>query len=177
MTMMNSNGNQQKLFIVCDASASMTEGGKLLLMRGIVCTIEQSVRFGYADVKIKLVKLNTASEIIEWNPDDEYPGELLDCEGNVDITSLSKLLGSKPDGKILVLTDCCWSKEDNDRLRLWKSKLPPNTIRIIKIGDDYTQLRKSDDIFPSDEIFLALDNWLPAANDNKNTDESEEDEW
>ena len=177
MTMMNSNGNQQKLFIVCDASASMTEGGKSLLMRGIVRTVEQYVRFGYADAEIKLVRLNSSSEILEWNPDDEFPNELLDGEGSVDIASLSSLLGTKLDGKILLLTDGCWSKKNIDQMRHWKYTIPPKTVRIIKIGHDNTQLLSNDELFSTDDIFTVFDNWLPVADANKRQEESEEDEW
>lgn len=169
------SGNPEKLYIVCDASASMLNGGKLLLVRGIVRTIEQYVRLGYAAVELKLISLSSGVKEIEWNPDDEFPTELFECEGAAHFASLPDVLDLTSGEKVLLLTDGCWVKEDIERLRLWKSKLPPDTIRIVKIGDDYSQFRKSDEVFPTDEIFLALDKWLPCANSAQN--DNEEDEW
>lgn len=170
-----SSGNRSKLYIVLDASASMTEGGKIMLMRGIARAVEQYVRFGIADVEIKLISLNSGIKFIEWNPDDEFPDEFFECDGSASFAALPDFLNLASDEKVLLLTDGCWSKEDIESFRLWKSKLPPDTVRLVKIGADYTQLLDSDGVFSTDEFFVALDNWLPVANSAQNN--NEEDEW
>ncbi len=169
------SGNSSKLYIVLDASASMTEGGKIMLMRGIARAVEQYVRLGYAAVEIKLISLNSGIKFIEWNPDEEFPDEFFECEGTTSFAALPDFLDLTSNEKVLLLTDGCWSKENIERLRLWKSKLPPDTVRLVKIGADYTQLLESDGVFSTDEFFLALDNWLPGANSAQNN--NEEDEW
>ena len=174
MTYSTGTDNPEKLYIVCDASASMLNGGKPLLVRGIARTVEQYVRLGYGSAEIKLAFWNVETRLVDWNPDDEFPIALLEsAEGSSDVASLTEWFSALQNGKILLLTDCCWSNDDVQKFKLWKSKLPPDTLRVIKIGSDATLYWKDDEFFSTDEIFLALDNWFPINSAANN----EEDAW
>ena len=69
---MNSSGDAQTLYIVCDTSGSMSENGKRMRVRGIARTIEQYIRLGYGNISLKLIVWNTTASLLEWNPDDEF---------------------------------------------------------------------------------------------------------
>ena len=159
---MASNGDPVKLLLVCDISGSMAEGGKCMLVRGIVRVAEQYVRFGYAVASIRLVAWSDTATFVDWEPDTEFPDRLLQCHGSASATALCDLIGSQPVGKVLLLTDGFWPIEDARRLKRWKRSIPPDTLRIVKIGGDANPLLKGDDVFSSDEGFLALDGWLPS---------------
>ncbi len=170
------NGNLQKLYLVCDVSASMAEDGKWLLMRGMVRTVEQYVRLGYGTAEIKLLFWNDETKIVEWNPDDEFPIETpAFFEGATNLPSLINFYDSLPQGKILLFTDCCWINDEMRGMRNWMSMLPPDTVRIIKIGSEALLRWKKDEFYLTDEIFFVLDNWLPVADNMMNN--NEEDEW
>lgn len=159
---MASNGDPIILLLVCDISGSMAEGGKCMLMRGIVRAVEQYVRFGYAVARIKLVAWNDTAIVVDWDPDTEFPEFLLQCHGSAAAVPLCELIDSQPADKVLLLTDGFWPIEDARSLKRWKRSLPPDTLRIVKIGGDANPLLKGDDVFASDEVFLALDGWLPS---------------
>lgn len=163
------------LYIVCDSSGSMSEDNKFMLTRGIVRAVEQYIRLGYGVAEVKLVSWNAKTIIIDWNPDDEFPTELLKCKGMANQASLLDFVGSVSDDKILLLTDANWLKNDIESMRSLKSKLSPDTIRIVKIGNEAAPFWHNNEYFPTDEFFMILDNWLPVANNDKN--DSEEDEW
>ena len=170
---MASNGDIVELLLVCDISGSMAEGGKCMLVRGIARAVEQYVRFGYAVASIKLVAWCDTATFVKWNPDAEFPDHLLQCHGSASAVALCGLIGCQPVGKVLLLTDGFWSIEDARCLKRWKRSLPPETLRIIKIGGDANPLLKGDDVFLSDEVFLALDGWLPS----RQGADAMEDEW
>ena len=82
------------VWLVCDTSGSMVEGGKRLIMRGLVRQVEQFLRLGYGPKKdLKLVLWNDEATSPTWYPGDEVPGELLDCKGSADGDALVQLLG------------------------------------------------------------------------------------
>ena len=162
------------LYLVCDISGSMSENGKPLLLRGVAREIEQFIRLGYASCEIKLVFWNETAAICDWNPDDDFPEQMYNCRGRTNMAALRDMLEAS-NGKMILLTDGWWSKEDSQLFKRWKNSMMPDTLRIIKIGGDANPLLKGDDVFSSDNFFDALDGWLkiPA----NSTLDNEEDEW
>ena len=146
-----------------------------MLLRGIARAVEQYFRLGYGRADIKLVLLNAKAVVVEWNPDDEFPEELLNCSGSLNLAELYSLLGSKPDGKILIITDGSWSQDDIHFVRKWIQKAPPDTIRIIKIGAETNRIWRKDELFSTDDFFSVFDSWFPTV-DAKPMNE-EVDEW
>ena len=124
-------------------------------------SVAQWVRLGYARTEITLC--GWASEtrnFPDWSTKDEFPSELLACSGTSNGQALIQWLGATPDGKVLILTDGFWSRDDARVLKRWKERLPPDTIRFIKIGSDAHPQLKGHEVFASEDLFAALDGWL-----------------
>ena len=150
-----------KLLMVCDISGSMGDDGKLFTMRTTVMAVAQWVRLGYAHAEIRLC--GWASEtrhFLEWSPKDEFPAELLSCGGPSNGEALIRWVGEKPEGKVLLLTDGFWTQDEARVLKRWKECLPPNTLRIIKIGAAANPQLKGLDVFTAEDLFEAMDDWL-----------------
>ena len=149
------------LYLVCDISGSMGDGGKQFIMRTAVMTVAQWVRLGYGCAEIRLCAW--ASEVhhfLDWSEKKEYPAELLVCGGASNGNALVQLLGEKPDGKVLLFSDGFWSRDDAKILKQWKNCLPPDTLRIVKIGADANPQLKGSDVFVAEDLFTVLDGWL-----------------
>lgn len=149
------------LHLVCDISGSMSDSGKPFIMRTLVTTVAQWAWFGYGRTEISLwAWASEARCISDWRKKSEFPAELLSCRGTANGAALIQLLGDKPDGKVLLLTDGFWSRDDAKTLKRWKDCLSSDTLRIIKIGADANPQLKGIDVFSSEELFAALDGWL-----------------
>jgi len=153
-------GKEHPLWIVCDVSGSMSEGGKHLLARGVARMSEQYCRLGYGRADLKLVAWNKEARVVDWMPDKEFPPEMLVCEGAANAESLVALLGERPPGKVLLITDGLWPQHDMRALKRWKESLPSDTLRIIKGGADANPLLKGTDVFAAEDLWAALDGWL-----------------
>lgn len=127
--------------------------------------IVQWVQLDYGRAEISLYAwASEAHRISTWNVKDEFPAELLVCEGTSNGEALIQLLGDKPDGKIFLLSDGFWSRNDMKTLRRWQEELPPGTLSVITIGADANsqlraQLRRTD-VFISEDFFAVLDGLL-----------------
>lgn len=149
------------LYLVCDISGSMGEDGKPFIMRTAVMTIAQWLRLRYGSVQIKLCAwASQVTLLTDWDARQEYPADLLSCKGTSNWKALVKLLGQQPDGKILLLSDGFWSRNEVRMFRQWKDGLPANTLRIVKTGPDASPQLKGADVFATEDLFAALDGWL-----------------
>ena len=148
------------LYLICDISGSMSEGGKCLITRGVTLAIEQYFRFGYGKEEIKLIAWSNEARIVEWVSGNEYPEEMLDCKGTANAGALIELLGEQIDGKALFLTDGLWKRDDEAALKRWKRKLIPDSLRVIRIGADAKTYIKEFVTFSAEDLFVALDGWL-----------------
>jgi len=152
-----------KLHLVCDISGSMGDDGKTFNMRTLVMAVAQWAELGYGCAEIILSSWACeARHFPNWSAKDEFPAELLSCDGTSNWVALIQLLGEKPDGKVLLFTDGFWPKGSAKSFKNWKERLPLDTLRIIKIGSDSNPLLKGPDVFAAEELFAALDDWLKA---------------
>jgi hypothetical protein len=139
----------------------MVEGGKRLIMRGLVRQVEQFLRLGYGPKKdLKLVLWNDEATSPTWNPDDEVPGELLDCQGSAEGDALVQFLGTSSGAKVLILTDGFWPEASRDAIKRWKAGAIPNALRIVKVGADANPKLKGPDVFEAEDFLAAMDGWL-----------------
>lgn len=149
------------LHLVCDTSGGMSDDGKPFIMRTLVTSVAQWAWYGYGRAEITLWAWSSeARHITDWGTKSEFPAELLLCAGTANSAALIQLLGDNPDGKVLLLTDGFWSRDDMKNLNRWKDCLPSDTLRIIKIGADANPQIKGIGVFSSEELFAALDGWL-----------------
>jgi hypothetical protein len=152
------------LLLVCDISGSMDDGGKPFIMRSAVMTVAQWARLGYGHAEIRLC--GWAFEVfhfLDWNTRDEFPANLLSCRGASNGEALIQWLGENPEGKVMLITDGFWTRDVASVLKRWKECLPPNTLRIIKIGEAANPQLKGPDVFASEDLFAAMDDWLEGA--------------
>lgn len=152
-----------RLYLVCDISGSMAEGGKLFIMRTAVLAIGQWVQLGYGHAVITLCSWAADAQVLAWDPAQEYPAPLLVAGGSSSAEALIGLLGDQPDGKVLLFSDGFWSQAEARLLRQWKTGLQPDTLRIVKTGADADPVLKGPDVYAPEELFAMLDGWLEAA--------------
>ena len=155
------------LHLVCDISGSMSEGGKPFILRTVATTVAQWVRLEYGLAEIKLCAWATEARYWpDWNIKDEFPAEMLVCEGAANGKVLVQLLGSEPNGKVLILTDGFWTTGDVKTLNHWQECWPPDTMRVIQIGADanphLSKRLKGTKVYAAEEVLAVLDNWLQA---------------
>ncbi|GAB6187389.1 hypothetical protein [Thermopirellula anaerolimosa] len=146
--------------LVWDRSGSMAECGKQLIARGIARAIEQYVRLGYVSADLRLIAWGNDARVINWQPDQEFPEELLLSEGSSSMQALVSLLGTNPDGRVLIITDGFWSPMDRKVLKRWKEGLRPDTVRFIKVGADANPHMTGRNVFSAEDVFAVLDGWL-----------------
>lgn len=149
------------LWLVCDASGSMIEGGKRFIIRGLVRQVEQHFRLGYAAMPdLRLVAWRDQSSQVAWQPGDEVPGELLDSQGSADAVGLLTMLGQDDSDRYLLLTDGFWSDDSRRAIKRWRDTLPPNALRIIKVGADANPKLIGDGVFEAEQFLEAMDGWF-----------------
>lgn len=149
------------LHVVCDVSGSMGEDGRPFLMRTMVTAIAQWIEFGHGRARIQLCRWAAEATVVpDWDARQEYPADLLACQGRASANALVQLFGEKPDGKILVITDGFWSRDESKIFKQWKDRLPADTVRIIKTGSDTSPQLRGVDVFATEDVFAALDGWL-----------------
>lgn len=149
------------MWVVCDTSGSMLEGGKRLIMRGLVRQVEQFLRLGYGPQKdLKLALWNEEVTTPAWSPNDEVPEELLDCKGSTEGEVLVRFLSSQAASTVLLLTDGFWSEGSRSAIKRWKDSLGPDSLRVIKVGADANPKLNGDEVFDSEDFFSAMGGWL-----------------
>ena len=150
---------KHRIWIVLDASGSMLEGGKSLLARGVARAVEQYYRLGHGDAHVNLVAWNHEARIVDWNPDEDFPSEMPTSESTLSVAALITLFGKQPDSRLLLLTDGFWSREDAKALKIWQASLPPDALRLIKVGADADPPLQGAGVFAAGDLFAALDGW------------------
>lgn len=155
--------DRSTLVLIVDTSGSMSEGGKCFIARGAVRTVEQYVRLGYGSAHLTLVAWSEGARTVEWNPVEEYPSEMLTCEGAADAQALVDHLdqiGLDLESRVLLITDGFWSRADEKVLKFWVKRFQAEAIRIVKIGADANPLLKGAGVIAIDELFATLSGWL-----------------
>lgn len=150
------------LFLVCDTSGSMSEGGKPFITRTAVTTIAQWIHLAGGGAQVRLCAWGSEAVFSDWTITDDYPEHMLVCGGTSSATALTRLLGDSPDGKVLLLTDGFWSSTETRHLKQWRAGLPHHSVRFIKTGSDANPQLKGPDAFLAEDLFAALDGWLEA---------------
>lgn len=151
------------LWLICDASGSMIEGGKRLVVRGLVREVEQYCRLGYApQTDLRLVAWRDEAMTLPWQPGDEVPAEQLECHGSGNASSLIQLVGSAADDRFLILTDGFLTDESAGELKRWRAELAGDALRVVKVGADANPKLSGFGVFEPEDFFAALDGWLVA---------------
>jgi hypothetical protein len=138
----------------------MLEGGKRLIVRGLVREIEQYFRLGYAaKTDLKLVAWSDEAVTLAWFPGEEVPTNLIECRNSANGEALIRLISGKVDDRFVVFTDGFWADESRSAIRYWKDNLGRDALRIVKVGADANPKLKGSDVFEAEDLFAALDGW------------------
>lgn len=149
------------LWLVCDASGSMIEGGKRLAVRGLVRAIEQALRLGYAaNTDLKLVAWSSDVKVLSWSTDDEVPFELFQCRGSATAEPLAEFMDARSADRFIILTDGFLSGSSPAALKRWTTQRNQNTLRILKVGTDANPKLQGPEVFEAEDLFAAIDGWL-----------------
>ena len=149
------------LWLVCDVSGSMLEGGKRFIARTLVNQVAQFFRLGYAqDREIKIVAWNNQTRLIPWNLGDEVPVEILDCSGSSDVEVLVQLCVEHVDDRFIVFSDGFWSESPQFALKECQIALNQGGIRFVSVGFDANLRLKGQNCYKPEDFFLIVEGWL-----------------
>jgi len=148
------------LWLACDTSGSMVEGGKRLITRGLVRQIEQYFRFEYEeDVELRLAAWSDDIRPCAWNRDEEFPEELLECRGAASGDALVAFVDAHSGESFVLITDGFWSSSSLSTIRSLREKVGPEVLRILKTGLDANMSLRGADVFTSEEVLSLLSGW------------------
>lgn len=151
------------VWLVCDASGSMVEGGKRFIARGWVREVEQYFRLGHASpADLRLVAWRDRAIQLTWEPGDEVPAGQLECNGQASAEDLTQLLGEGVGDRYIILSDGYWTDDSRRELKRWRESLYGDALRIIKIGQDANPKLTGPEVFESEDFFAVMDGWLAA---------------
>lgn len=155
------------LWVVCDTSGSMSEGGKRMLLRNLITYLHQVVRMCPALAptwSLRVIAWGEAAEVVEME------GEILPfrCVGKASVDSLTNLLTthlanvSQP--RLLLMSDGQWHLDELARLVQWRRSMSNVLVRVIATGYDANvqylrQLAGASAVFNPEEIVAALHSW------------------
>jgi hypothetical protein len=146
------------LHLVCDISGSMGDSGKPFIMRTLATTVAQWARFDHAEAEIALFGWSAQLRAFAgWSAEQDYPSELLCCEGASDCEALTRMLEARRNDSFLLFTDGFWSQAVEKQSRRWKASLQPDAFRIVRIGADANPRLKGEHVFAAEDILVALD--------------------
>lgn len=149
------------LWVVCDVSGSMLEGGKRFIVRGLLNQIGQFVRLGYlSDVNVRIATWSNELKILEWSLTDEVPAEILNCRGSACGDALTQFNRESVSDRFLILSDGFWSDKTRKDVGAWRSELSETAVRAIRVGADANPKFIGPNVFEAEDFFLALDGWF-----------------
>ena len=162
-----------KLWQIIDASGSMAESAKRLIVRETLRTISQYVKYYSFDIELHYIYAGDKIDIIDASLEDNYPEKFFELGTGLNIQDLVERL-STLDGYFLFLTDGSWGHSVVANLKKWKSRLPEGTVKIIQVATGTLRLQRDFETYLSEEVITALDSWLGKAEQQT---EEEKDEW
>lgn len=160
-------GEQPPLWVVCDTSGSMSEGGKRMLVRNLLTYLHQVIRMcpsAPPTGSLSVIAWGEATEIVELD------GEILPftCVGKASVDSLTILmtthLENVSQSRLLLISDGQWHRDELTRLVQWRRSLSNISVRVIATGSDANlqylrQLAGASAVFNPEEIVAALHSW------------------
>lgn len=162
-----------KLWQIIDASGSMAESAKRLIVRETLRTISQYVKYYSYDIELHYIHAGDKIDLIETSLENDYPENFLELGIGFDVQSLVEQL-SILDGYFLFLTDGSWGHSIIANLKKWKNTLPKGTVKIIQVSPGTLRFQRDFETYHSEDVIMALDSWLSKTEQQT---EEEKDEW
>ncbi|MFB1484085.1 hypothetical protein [Corallococcus sp. RDP092CA] len=177
--------DERRTIVVADTSGSMSEHGKLMLVRNLLTHVRQWAREADGALAARapfLVRWSTEAVVLEVPAHEDLP--MLRADGRVAVEPLLALLDSlTSDGgpvALLLLSDGHLAAADVSAFRAWLRRHPNVSVRAIAVGPDavtttLARLSSAVDVgerrssetavagsrgwFPPEEILCALEAW------------------
>jgi hypothetical protein len=177
--------DERRTIVVADTSGSMSEHGKLMLVRNLLAHVRQWAREADGALAARaplLVRWSTEAVVLEVPAHEDLP--VLPAGGRVAVEPLLALLDSlTSDGEpvaLLLLSDGHLAAADVSAFRVWLRRHPSVSVRAIAVGPDavtttLARLSSAADAgerrasekavagsrgwFPPEEILWALEAW------------------
>ncbi len=147
------------LWILVDASGSMTEGGKRYMVRNVARTVEQFVRLGYLKGSIRLAAFrNGEAWMIDWNVDDEFPLDLIFADAPSLISGFQQFLEGVT-GRFLLVSDGFIDRKSASAITIWKAGLSGNELFFVPLGGDAVAGKHRDVAVKPEELWKVVDSW------------------
>lgn len=147
------------LQILADVSGSMLEGGKHMIVGGVVRATEQYVRLGYGCANLQLAVWDSSVCKMDWEPGQPLPEDLFECRKILEGDSFGRFLNSEHVDRVLLLTDGFLPKADIRAVKQFR-RCNPGALRILRIGGDANPQMKGEDVYTPEELIAAFDGWL-----------------
>ena len=147
------------LWILVDASGSMTEGGKRYMVRNVARTVEQFIRLGYLRGSVHLVAFrNGECWSVPWNVDDEFPLESVFVEHPLSPPDLRSFIENVT-GRFLLVSDGFIDKKSARAITIWKTKLPKDKLFFVPVGSDAVAGKHRDIAVKPEALWAVVDAW------------------
>ena len=162
-------GNMRPLWVICDTSGSMSEGGKQMLVRNLLSYVVQAVRLlpsFSATPSLRIISWGNATKVVDWDTIAEI--RPFHCTGKTVADVLTALLSKEWEAvalpRLLILSDGNWHRDEIAHLARWRRSITNLSLRIIATGSDANlqtlrQLAGPTEVFTPEEIVGALDSW------------------
>lgn len=147
------------LWVLVDASGSMTEGGKCYMVRNVARTVEQFIRLGYLRGSVHLLAFrNGEGWLVVWNVDDEFPLESVLAERPLSPLDLLSFLENAT-GRFLLVSDGFIDRKSARAITIWKTKLPKNKLFFVPVGSDAVAGKHRDIAVKPEALWAVVDAW------------------
>ena len=149
-----------EIYLICDLSGSMVEDGKRFIVRNIVRTVDQYFRLRGETPDMFVASWSSDVAVERWSPGQDFPEQMLVCGGEASGSCLVDALSGASEAYFMLLTDGYWAPETLRRIKTWYRSLPDGHFRIIKIGVDANPRMGGDNVFSSENLLGALEDWV-----------------
>ena len=147
------------LWILVDASGSMTEGGKRYMVRNVARTVEQFVRLGHLDGSIRLAAFRNGEVwTVDWIVNDEFPLDLVFADAPSSPSELQRFLEGAA-GRFLLVSDGFIDKKSALAITNWKAGLSGNELFFVPVGGDAVTGKHRDVAVKPEELWTVVDAW------------------
>jgi hypothetical protein len=155
------------IWVICDTSGSMNEGGKKLLVRTLLTYLSQlplAAPRGAFPGSLRVVAWGDGARLVELEADISP----LRCEGRVSANALTAFLtqaleeASRP--RLLLVSDGQWPPEELQHLRRWLRTRPDVAVQAIAVGADANRrdlgaVAGPSRVFAPEDIWAVLEAW------------------
>jgi len=147
------------LWQIIDTSGSITESGKLMIVRETLRTISQYTRYNRLDIEHKYLLAGETVDEIDVSIKESYPDVFFKLGQKINVPKLIEKL-TPLEGYFLFFTDGSWGHTIVSSLKKWQEQLPAGSFKVIQLVPGTIRIRRDFETFLAEDVFAALDPWI-----------------